>query len=192
MYSIHHRLNGVFAFSTTVLFFLAGAIALSSFLLPRIPTIPPKITINSLNVYPYSQQQAWRVLDYHMRSAHHGFLDFNLDADFESVFHWNVKQIFVSIILEIEDPDNQKINQVVVWDSIVRKTNKKLNIHGSNKYGMTELKDTKNGLFGRKGKLKIWYSLMPNVGLMLDQNVEKIVDITFPKKFSEAQEQRYY
>lgn len=71
-----------------------------------------------------------------------GFLNFDLEADLEYLFNWNVKQLFLYLTLEYETPTNvsfiicclgslhlnsfvsislQKLNQVVIWDKIILK-----------------------------------------------------------------------
>ena len=46
-------------------------------------------------------------------------LMFHLQADLRPLFHWNVKQVFVYVIAEYVT-DTHDINQVVIWDKIVR------------------------------------------------------------------------
>ena len=64
---------------------------------------------------------------------------FDIDADFSDLFHWNTKQVFVSLVAEYETaqhvsyalrsstkrpltlpPTTQKINQATIWDKIIR------------------------------------------------------------------------
>ena len=50
-----------------------------------------------------------------------GFLTFNLQANFNPLFNWNVKQLFLYLTAEYQTPNN-KLNQVVLlvflksWD----------------------------------------------------------------------------
>ena len=53
---------------------------------------------------------------------------FDLEADLTELFHWNNKQLFVYILAEYETTQND-INQVVVWDRIIKRGEKmKLNL----------------------------------------------------------------
>merc|ERR1719214_7712 len=45
-------------------------------------------------------------------------LSLGIDADLQSVWNWNVKQLFVYITAEYETEANV-LNQVVVWDTII-------------------------------------------------------------------------
>merc|ERR1719233_2757262 len=47
-----------------------------------------------------------------------GFLTFDLQADLNPLFNWNVKQLFLYLTAEYETPNN-KLNQVVLWDKII-------------------------------------------------------------------------
>ncbi len=44
---------------------------------------------------------------------------FNLEADLRSAFSWNTKQLFVFLRAEYWS-DEGKLNQVVLWDSIIQ------------------------------------------------------------------------
>lgn len=46
-------------------------------------------------------------------------ISFDLDADLRSVFSWNTLQLFVFLQAEYETPEN-KINHIVLWDSIIQ------------------------------------------------------------------------
>lgn len=50
--------------------------------------------------------------------ADRGFFSLGLKADLEQIFNWNVKQLFLYITAEYES-ENNKLNQVVIWDKII-------------------------------------------------------------------------
>jgi signal peptidase complex subunit 3 len=91
-------------------------------------------------------------------------LRLSIDADLTSVFNWNVKQLFVFITAEYVTQQN-KLNQVVVWDHII--TGKEsARIHSSsiiNKYSLT---DQGYGLRGNDIKLVMHWNTIPITGLL--------------------------
>ena len=46
-------------------------------------------------------------------------LSFKLDLDLSEEFHWNQNQLFVYALVQYES-DSNKLNEVVIWDEIVR------------------------------------------------------------------------
>jgi len=54
-----------------------------------------------------------------------GILKIDLSADLEPLFNWNVKQLFLYLTAEYETKSN-KINQVVLWDKIIKRGEKAL------------------------------------------------------------------
>lgn len=49
-----------------------------------------------------------------------GFMIFDLKADLQPLFNWNVKQLFLYLTAEYETTNN-KLNQVVIWDKIIQR-----------------------------------------------------------------------
>lgn len=47
-----------------------------------------------------------------------GFLTFDLKADLNRLFNWNVKELFLYLTAEYKTKDNE-LNQVVLWDKIL-------------------------------------------------------------------------
>jgi len=47
-----------------------------------------------------------------------GFITFDITADLENIFDWNVKQLFLYLSAEYSTKNNA-LNQVVLWDKIV-------------------------------------------------------------------------
>ncbi|CAG8602167.1 11406_t:CDS:2 [Acaulospora colombiana] len=122
MYSLAQRANALLAFSTTVIFGLLGAVAFVTLFIPSSPTA--KIDIKELQVwiYDYAQSHA------HSQSEF-AFVDLKVDAvanfwikffqDLTSLFNWNTKQLFVSVVAEYET-ETHSLNQVVLWDTIIQ------------------------------------------------------------------------
>lgn len=49
-----------------------------------------------------------------------GHITFDLNADLNPLFNWNVKQLFLYLTAEYKTKDND-LNQVVLWDKIVQR-----------------------------------------------------------------------
>ncbi|KAG2493769.1 hypothetical protein HYH03_007990 [Edaphochlamys debaryana] len=98
----------------------------------------------------------------HHGNKEHAVVTFDLDADLRSVFSWNTKQLFVFVQAEYETPEN-KVNQIVLWDSIVQQKDKaylRLNNHKT-KYAFI---DSGKYLRGREFNLTLVWCVMPRVG----------------------------
>lgn len=103
-----------------------------------------------------------------------------MEADLSELFHWNNKQLFVYILAEYQTEQND-INQVVVWDRIIKRGEKmKLNLKRkvSFKWYYWNIKiikplkyqffdDGKGGLVNNDNvTLSMWYNTVPNAGLL--------------------------
>lgn len=67
-------------------------------------------------------------------------VSFDIDADFTSLFNWNTKQVFLSLVAEYPTKRHE-LNQVVLWDRIVR-SKKDANVYlldATNKYPFREV-----------------------------------------------------
>ncbi|SJX62320.1 related to SPC3-signal peptidase subunit [Sporisorium reilianum f. sp. reilianum] len=157
MHSTLSRLNAVSALATTIVLVLVVLIDITRFGTHK-PT--GKVVINQLEVV--RAKAAW-----HMDRNIQDFVEvsFNIDADFEPLFDWNTKQVFVSLAASYESPKHVK-NEVVIWDRILRS---KHDAHVAlntvkNKYGFREVgrsfKDIQNTTFTLK------YNIMPKVGML--------------------------
>jgi len=92
-----------------------------------------------------------------------GFLTFDLQADLNPLFNWNVKQLFLYLTAEYETPNN-KLNQVVLWDKIIlRGENALLDYRSMNtKYYFF---DDGNGLLAHKNvTMTLSWNIIPNAG----------------------------
>jgi len=88
----------------------------------------------------------------------------DLDADLGSVWNWNVKQLFVYILVEHETENTPK-NQVVVWDYIA-KTQDTSHIFLSKqplKYGLMAHQDT---FRDTKANVTVNWDIMPIIGIL--------------------------
>lgn len=101
----------------------------------------------------------------------------NLYKDFSSLFHWNVKQLFVYITLEYTTP-KYKRNEIVFWDKILTSSNSpRLSITGlRNKYAVVDIDDQ---LPGSNAQIKLHWNTMPFVGFLGDTRKGHI-DVRIP------------
>jgi len=91
---------------------------------------------------------------------------FDLEADLTELFHWNNKQLFIYIMAEYKTDQND-INQVIVWDRIIKRGEKtKLNLKRKPlKYQFFD--DGAKGLLNNDNvTLTMWYNTVPNAGML--------------------------
>ena len=114
MHSASQRIQSVFGLFTTVLSFLSILIALTSYLhdptsspprsylpsvvgrgLPQLPPIKATATVDKVTVKKSRPPRS-----YNQRQQDYAHLTFSLDADLRAAWHWNVKQLFVYLVLD--------------------------------------------------------------------------------------------
>ncbi|KIM69606.1 hypothetical protein SCLCIDRAFT_103113 [Scleroderma citrinum Foug A] len=157
MHSTFSRISNISSFLSTCLMALLVAVAVSSLFLTADPK--GKVDIVSLKVYNAKAKR------YPFKEQEFGFVKFDIDADLQSLFNWNTKQLFV--YLEAEYSNVQGVNNtIVLWDRIVRR---KEDAHvtvssGRNKYKFKELSESFRNAPSAEFSLK--YNVMPYVGLL--------------------------
>lgn len=123
--------------------------------------------------------------DYNMPNAKEsdlGLVQFNLDANFEDCFDWNVKQLFLYLTANYKTSDNI-INQVVLWDHVLNRGEKgQLRLRNHNpKYYMWD-----DG-FGLKGNnnvtLTLSMNIIPNAGFLQTANSPVVHTFSFPETY---------
>ena len=88
-------------------------------------------------------------------------LDLQIAGDFRSIWHWNVKQIYISCVA-MYTTEAFSLNEVVVWDRIVQSPEAlKFSIHIPSKYC---LEDNGTSLRGRKVDFCLEWHVLPYVG----------------------------
>lgn len=90
------------------------------------------------------------------------YLSIKVDADLRSVFSWNTKQVFAFIQAEYETEKN-KLNQVVLWDTIIEKQEDAHIIAKSLKQEYQFVDQGKN-LRGKPLNITMVWNVMPRVG----------------------------
>jgi signal peptidase complex subunit 3 len=185
MNTIWVRLNAVFVYGLVVLGAMAFGCAMTTYWLDN-PPANVDIKVNDLyHLLPFG------------RSGFQGEranFTFSVSADFRPVFNWNTRQVFVYITAEYETKYNT-INQVVVWDRVLRidaekfvggewehvwLPEKMLNLDNVGcKY---LLMDPSDGLRSNDVKLVLNYDIMPISGTIRLFPKRNHDEFTMPKK----------
>ena len=114
MQTVWMRINAVLVFGLVVLGFFAGSAAVTTLWLAEKPN-PIGVDLRAL----YHLQRSRR---YPVGGERANFT-FMMDVDFDPVFNWNVRQVFIYVTAEYDTEDNtQKShhNAVTIWDRVVR------------------------------------------------------------------------
>uniref|UniRef100_A0A3Q1F872 Signal peptidase complex subunit 3 n=1 Tax=Acanthochromis polyacanthus TaxID=80966 RepID=A0A3Q1F872_9TELE len=120
MNTVLSRANSLFAFSLSVMAALTfGCFITTAFKDRRVPVDIHVSKVMLKNVDDFTGPRERSDL---------GFITFDLSADLQPIFDWNVKQLFLYLSAEYSTKSNS-LNQVVLWDKIVlRGENTKLNL----------------------------------------------------------------
>mmetsp|Transcript_17752 Transcript_17752/g.19463 ORF Transcript_17752/g.19463 Transcript_17752/m.19463 type:complete len:182 (+) Transcript_17752:170-715(+) len=122
----------------------------------------------------------------------HGGVDralfsFDIDADMNPAFHWNVKQLFVHVVASYET-DAKIINDVVIWDKIIENIDsaEDKHIQQTNVFVKYALVDMGNELRNKKVTLKLMWDHMPITGFvyMDQQSVESRSSFQLSKDYT--------
>lgn len=137
------RAHSLFSFFMTCTGISFALIALSSFLI-KTPNPQVSLYVNHLKLYILLPNPRTRGIEDPYMNRLTNLLDFNLslEVDFTPVVHWNVKQLFVYLVLEYETTSFEK-NSIVIWDRIIRRSDaKRISISRlRNKYAVNDYND---------------------------------------------------
>jgi len=89
-------------------------------------------------------------------------LSFDVAADLQPAFHWNLKQLFVFVLAEYTSKTNP-LNQVILWDKIVESEDD-AKVAASNAYIKYALVDQANELRNTTVDLYLVWDHMPLTG----------------------------
>ncbi|XP_029082222.1 signal peptidase complex subunit 3 isoform X1 [Monodon monoceros] len=146
------------------------------------PTRPP--TARPRGPSPSSRRRRKNVEDFTgpRERSDLGFITFDVTADLENIFDWNVKQLFLYLSAEYSTKNNA-LNQVVLWDKIVlRGDNPKLLLKDmKTKYFFF---DDGNGLKGNRNvTLTLSWNVVPNAGILPLVTGSGHVSVPFPDTY---------
>ncbi|KAI8903614.1 hypothetical protein EDD86DRAFT_250329 [Gorgonomyces haynaldii] len=94
--------------------------------------------------------------EYSKARTHMARVSFDLDADLTSLFNWNTKMLFVSVLVEWENKE-YKQNQAVIWDDVIMRKEDAL------------LQYKKKRSDGTTANMTLQYQIIPWVGFFLTQ-----------------------
>ncbi|KAG5653049.1 hypothetical protein H0H81_002566 [Sphagnurus paluster] len=153
MHNLYSRFNNLTALLSSCMMALLAAIALSSLVL----TADPKGEVHITSVKVIPRKHASKKQDL-------AFVNFNITADLTPLFHWNTKQLFLTLEAEYTNTQGVK-NEVVIWDRIVRrKEDAVVSVLGKNKYMFREVSASFKNVPPAHYALK--YNVMPYVGAL--------------------------
>lgn len=157
MNNLMNRTNNLVAFTMTTLSVLTFLCFASTFLTNYSEPVDYNVKVSKLklrNLPDYQNSQ---------ESFDLGTMRFDLKADFAPVFNWNVKQLFIYLLVEYKTQKNVK-NQIVLWDWIMKREDRQLlNLRSEGlKY---YFKDDGHGLIGNDNvTLTLHWNVVPNAG----------------------------
>jgi signal peptidase complex subunit 3 len=174
MHSIWTRANSIFAFTLSVLSAVTFLAFLSTAFLPN--TTP--VTISASN--PRIRSMA----DYASDNAKSdmAMLSLNIHADVSPVFNWNVKQLFMYLVAEYSTMKNV-VNQVVLWDKIVPRTDRQVVIEQSVNPKYYFIDDGSNLLSHQNVTLVLRWNVVPNAGYLAKAQGEGSYVVKFPSNY---------
>ncbi|XP_030207877.1 signal peptidase complex subunit 3 [Gadus morhua] len=168
------RANSLFAFSLSVMAALTfGCFITTAFKDRRVPVNVHVSRVMLKNVDDFTGPRERSDL---------GFINFDLSANLQPIFDWNVKQLFLYLSAEYATKSNS-LNQVVLWDKIVlRGENSNLVLRDmKSKYFFF---DDGNGLRANKNiTLTLSWNVVPNAGILPLVSGTGFVSLPFPETY---------
>ncbi|XP_028646985.1 signal peptidase complex subunit 3 [Erpetoichthys calabaricus] len=174
MNTVLSRANSLFAFSLSVMAFLTFGCFITTAFKDR--SVPVNIHISRVmlkNVDDFTGPRERSDL---------GFVTFDITADLNPIFDWNVKQLFLYLSAEYATKNNA-LNQVVLWDKIIlRGENTNLSLKDmKSKYFFF---DDGSGLRGNKNiTLTLSWNVVPNAGILPLVTGSGHISVPFPDSY---------
>lgn len=146
--------------------FVAGLTALTQVLYPPNPTA--SVSLSAVKVMKGRSQshQSNKLQQY-------AFINFDLDADFSTLWNWNTKQVFAWVSVVYNDNSSKPTpvgkhtdNEVIIWDAILTEREDALVsiVNEKAKYNFNDI----SGRFGqRNATLRVGWNLQPHVGALV-------------------------
>ncbi|XP_075203300.1 signal peptidase complex subunit 3 [Anomaloglossus baeobatrachus] len=168
------RANSLFAFSLSVMAALTFGCFITTAFKDRV--VPVNIHVSRVTLENVEDFTGPR------EKSDLGFLIFDINADLQPIFDWNVKQLFIYLSAEYATKSNA-LNQVVLWDKII--------LRGDNpKLSLKEMKskyfffDDGNGLKGNRNiTLTLSWNVVPNAGILPLVTGSGHISIPFPENY---------
>uniref|UniRef100_A0A915PCV6 isopentenyl-diphosphate Delta-isomerase n=4 Tax=Meloidogyne TaxID=189290 RepID=A0A915PCV6_9BILA len=174
MHSIWSRGNTIFAFTLTVL----SAVTLMAFLTSMFAVKSVKVEISAANprirsMSDYTNEEGKSDL---------AMVSLNIHADMSPIFNWNVKQLFIFLVAEYSTMKNV-INQVVLWDKIVKRPDSQVILEESIHPKYYFLDDGSNLLSHQNVTLILKWNIVPNAGRLEDSQGDGQFILKFPSNY---------
>ncbi|ESO06992.1 hypothetical protein HELRODRAFT_77182 [Helobdella robusta] len=174
MNSVLSRANAIFAFTLSALAVLTFGCFFSTTFntnLTDVKIVSTKALVK--NVPDYAATREKNDL---------GFLNFDIEAEMTKIFNWNVKQLFIFLTAEYETPNN-KINQVVIWDKILKRGDSAILDYKDIK-AKYYFFDDGHGLRGNKNvTLTLSWNIIPNAGTLPFVKSQGSHRVEFPDEY---------
>lgn len=157
MNTVLSRANSLFAFSLSVMAALTFGCFITTAFKDR--SVPVDIHVSKVMIKNVDDFTGPR------ERSDLGFVTFDISANLQPIFDWNVKELFLYLTAEYSTKGNA-LNQVVLWDKIVlRGDNAKLNLRDvKSKYFFF---DDGTGLRANKNiTLTLSWNVVPNAGIL--------------------------
>ncbi|KAG5671844.1 hypothetical protein PVAND_002018 [Polypedilum vanderplanki] len=162
MHNYFDRINNVTSFFVTITFLIILTLMSSTIVFPKDLDEEPIL---------YSNTNMTKKI------ATFTVVYFDLEADFEALFNWNVKQLFIYVFAEFQKSNGVHVN-MMIWDRILRRgsTDNWVNLKNvPAKYYLNDLKY----LCSSNLTLSVHWISIPTAGVFYPYN-HKESRITFP------------
>ncbi|XP_052457187.1 signal peptidase complex subunit 3-like [Carassius gibelio] len=177
MNTVLSRANSLFAFSLSVMAALTFGCFITTAFKDR--SVPVDIHVSKVMIKNVDDFTGPR------ERSDLGFVTFDIYANLQPIFDWNVKELFLYLTAEYSTKSNA-LNQVVLWDRIIlRGDNTKLNLKDvKSKYFFF---DDGNGLRANKNiTLTLSWNVVPNAGILPLVMGSGHKSLAFPESYETA------
>ncbi|XP_073699206.1 signal peptidase complex subunit 3 [Garra rufa] len=177
MNTVLSRANSLFAFSLSVMAALTFGCFITTAFKDR--SVPVDIHVSKVMIKNVDDFTGPR------ERSDLGFVTFDISANLQPIFDWNVKELFLYLTAEYTTKSNA-LNQVVLWDKIVlRGDSTKLNMKDvKSKYFFF---DDGNGLRANKNiTLTLSWNVVPNAGILPLVMGSGHKSLAFPETYESA------
>ncbi|XP_018934614.1 signal peptidase complex subunit 3-like [Cyprinus carpio] len=177
MNTVLSRANSLFAFSLSVMAALTFGCFITTAFKDR--SVPVDIHVSKVMIKNVDDFTGPR------ERSDLGFVTFDISANLQPIFDWNVKELFLYLTAEYSTKSNA-LNQVVLWDRIVlRGDNTKLNLKDvKSKYFFF---DDGSGLRANKNiTLTLSWNVVPNAGILPSVMGSGHKSLAFPETYETA------
>uniref|UniRef100_A0A8C1NBQ7 Signal peptidase complex subunit 3 n=1 Tax=Cyprinus carpio TaxID=7962 RepID=A0A8C1NBQ7_CYPCA len=177
MNTVLSRANSLFAFSLSVMAALTFGCFITTAFKDR--SVPVDIQVSKVMIKNVDDFTGPR------ERSDLGFVTFDISANLQPIFDWNVKELFLYLTAEYSTKSNA-LNQVVLWDRIVlRGDNTKLNLKDvKSKYFFF---DDGSGLRANKNiTLTLSWNVVPNAGILPSVMGSGHKSLAFPETYETA------